>query len=72
MVRDLHVAFKTPHVYYFIIKLCRQRAEVIQNHHNINVCHIGQAEATYVKSERQRPSLQSDRVTELLLKRRRS
>jgi hypothetical protein len=30
-IRDLHMAFKIPYVYDFIIKLCRQQAEVIQN-----------------------------------------
>jgi hypothetical protein len=28
-VRDLHMAFKLPYVYYYITKLCRQQAEVI-------------------------------------------
>jgi hypothetical protein len=35
-VRDLHMAFKLPYVYEFITKLCRQQAEVIQNHENAN------------------------------------
>jgi hypothetical protein len=39
------VAFKIPYVYDFITKLCRQQAEVIQNHHNPNVRNIGQGEA---------------------------
>jgi hypothetical protein len=41
-VCDLHVAFKIPYVYDLITKLCRQQAEVIQNHHNSNVRNIGQ------------------------------
>jgi hypothetical protein len=44
-VRDLHVAFQILYVYDFITKLCRQQAEIIQNHHNENVRYIGQGEA---------------------------
>jgi hypothetical protein len=40
------VAFQLPHVYDFIAKLCRQQAEVIQNHVNPNVRNIGQGEAS--------------------------
>jgi hypothetical protein len=29
-VRDLHTAFNLPYVYDYIIKLCRQKAEVMQ------------------------------------------
>jgi hypothetical protein len=36
-VRELRVAFEIPYVYDFITKLCRQQAEVIQNHTNPNV-----------------------------------
>jgi hypothetical protein len=43
-VRDLNVAFKIPHVYDLITKLCRQQAEVTQNDHNPNVGNIGQGE----------------------------
>jgi hypothetical protein len=43
-VRDLHVAFQIPYVYDYITKLCRQQAEVIQNHGNENVRNIGQGE----------------------------
>jgi hypothetical protein len=43
-VRDLHMAFKLPYVYNYIIKLCRQQVEVIQNHENANFHHIGQGE----------------------------
>jgi hypothetical protein len=31
MAREMHVAFKIPYVYDYIIKLCRKQAEVIQN-----------------------------------------
>jgi hypothetical protein len=44
-VRDLHVAFQIPYVYDFITILCRQQAEIIQNHDNENVRYIGQGEA---------------------------
>jgi hypothetical protein len=33
-VRELHVAFKLPYIYDYITKLCRQQADVIQNHEN--------------------------------------
>jgi hypothetical protein len=42
--RDLHMAFKILYVYDYITKLCRQQAEVIQNHDNQNVPNIGQGE----------------------------
>jgi hypothetical protein len=41
-VRDLHMAFHIPCVYDYITKLCRQEAEVIQNHFNENFRNIGQ------------------------------
>jgi hypothetical protein len=43
-VRDLHMAFKLPNIYDYITKLCREQAEVIQNHANENVRNIGQGE----------------------------
>jgi hypothetical protein len=36
-VRELHVAFKTPYVYDYKIKLCRTQAEVILNYINSHV-----------------------------------
>jgi hypothetical protein len=33
-VRDMHKAIHIPYVYDYITKLCRQQAEVIQNHKN--------------------------------------
>jgi hypothetical protein len=45
LFRDSHIAFKIPYVYDYITKLCRQKAEVIQNHDNENVRNIGQGEA---------------------------
>jgi hypothetical protein len=43
-VRDIHVAFQIP--------LCRQQAEVIQNHENENVSYIEQGEASHRKYKR--------------------
>jgi hypothetical protein len=51
-VRELHVALKIPYVYDFITKLCRQQAEVIQNHVNPNVRNIEQDEARHRKYKR--------------------
>jgi hypothetical protein len=45
----LHRAFQIPFVYDYITKLCRQQAEVIQNHDNENACTIGQGEARHRK-----------------------
>jgi hypothetical protein len=47
--RELHVAFKIPCVYDFITILCRQQAEVIQNHDTENIRTIGQGEAQHRK-----------------------
>jgi hypothetical protein len=44
-VGDLHTAFNLPYIYDYIIKLCRQHAEVIQNHENEHFRCIGQGEA---------------------------
>jgi hypothetical protein len=51
-IRDLHTAFKIPYLYDYIRKLCRQQAEVTQNHHNDNVRNIGQDEARHRKYKR--------------------
>jgi hypothetical protein len=40
-VRDVHMAFKLPHIFDCITKLFRQQAEAIQNHENANVRNIG-------------------------------
>jgi hypothetical protein len=50
-VHDMHVAFQIPYVYY-ITKLYRKQAEVIQNHENENVCYIGQSESQHRKYKR--------------------
>lgn len=44
-VHDLHTAFNLLYVYNYIMKLCQQQAEVIQNHENDHICSIGQGEA---------------------------
>jgi hypothetical protein len=43
-VRDLCMAFKLPYINDYITKLCRQQAEVMQNHENANFRNIGQGE----------------------------
>jgi hypothetical protein len=48
-VRELHVAFKIPYVYYYTTKLCRIQREVILNHVNPNGCGIGQGAAMHMK-----------------------
>jgi hypothetical protein len=48
-VPDLHTAFNLPYVYDYITKLCRQQAEVIQNHGNEHVRGIGQGDARHRK-----------------------
>jgi hypothetical protein len=48
-VRNLHTAFHLPCVYDYVTKLCRQQAEVIQNHENEHVRGIGQGEARHRK-----------------------
>jgi hypothetical protein len=51
-VRNLHTAFNLPYVYDYITKLCRQQAEVIQNHENKHVRGIGQGEVRHRKYKR--------------------
>jgi hypothetical protein len=50
--RDLHTAFNLPYVCDYIIKLCRQQAEVIRNHGNEHVRGIGHGETTHRKYKR--------------------
>jgi hypothetical protein len=45
----LHKAFNIPYIYDYITKLCRQQAEIIQNHGNTNVRNIGQSEPVHRK-----------------------
>jgi hypothetical protein len=49
---DFHTAFNPPYVYDCITKLCRQYAEVIQNHEKEHVRSIGQGEARHRKYKR--------------------
>jgi hypothetical protein len=51
-VHDLHAAFNLLYVYNYITKLCRQQAEIIQNHENEHFCSIGQGEVRYTKYKR--------------------
>jgi hypothetical protein len=48
----MHEAFHMPYVYDYIIKSCRQQADVIQNHENEHVRYIGQGEARHRKYKR--------------------
>jgi hypothetical protein len=51
-VQELHKSFNIPTIYDYITKLCKQQAEVIQNHENANVRNIGQGEAQHRKHKR--------------------
>jgi hypothetical protein len=51
-VCEMHKTFSIPYIYYYITKLSRQQAEVIQNHENISVRNIGQGEARHRKYKR--------------------
>jgi hypothetical protein len=51
-VRELHKTFNILYIYDYITKICRQQAEVIRNHENANVRHIGQGEARHRKHKR--------------------
>jgi hypothetical protein len=51
-VRNFHTAFTIPYIYDYIIKLCGQQAEVIQNHENEHVHGVGQSEARHKKYKR--------------------
>jgi hypothetical protein len=51
-VRDMHRAHNLPYVYDYIIKLCRQQAEVIRNRESEHVRCRGQGEARHRKYKR--------------------
>jgi hypothetical protein len=51
-VYDLHAAFNLQCVYGYITKVCRQQAEVVQNHENEHVHCIGQGESRHGKYKR--------------------
>jgi hypothetical protein len=44
--------FVLPYIYNYTTKLCRQQAEVIQNHENTNVRNIGKGEPLHRKYKR--------------------
>jgi hypothetical protein len=48
-VREVQMAFQVPYIYDYITELCRQQAEVIQNHKNEYVCDTGKGKARYRK-----------------------
>jgi hypothetical protein len=50
--RHLHMDFNLPYVYDYITKLCRQYAEVTENHENEHVRGTGQGEARKRKYKR--------------------
>jgi hypothetical protein len=50
--RDLHMAFKSPYLYDFITKLCRQQKIVTLNHDNVNIRITGQGKARHQKYKR--------------------
>jgi hypothetical protein len=37
LVRYLYLAFQVPYIYDYVMNLCRQQAELIQNHENESV-----------------------------------
>jgi hypothetical protein len=51
-VRDFHTAFNLLYVYDYIRELCRQQAEVINNHENEHARGIGHGETRYRKYKR--------------------
>jgi hypothetical protein len=50
--RYMNVELQILYVYDFIIKICREQAEVIQNHDNENIRSIGNCEARHRKHKR--------------------
>jgi hypothetical protein len=52
LVRDMHVAFQIPCVYYYITKLCRKQAEIIDSHENEHLRNTGQGETPHRKHKR--------------------
>jgi hypothetical protein len=43
------MAFQVLYIYDYVMKLCRQHAEVIQNHENVNIHDIRKGEAQHRK-----------------------
>jgi predicted dithiol-disulfide oxidoreductase (DUF899 family) len=54
--RKMQKTFRILHINYYKTKLCRQRAEAIQNHENANVHNIGQGEAQRRKHKKLKPT----------------
>jgi hypothetical protein len=52
LTRELHVILKIPCVYDFIIKLRRQKAEVIYNQENANIFYVGHEKNIHRKCKR--------------------
>jgi hypothetical protein len=52
LIRELHKALNIPYIYDYMTKLCRQQAEVIQNHGNDNGRDIGHGEPQHRKFKR--------------------
>jgi hypothetical protein len=52
LIHDLDMAYNLPYIYNHVTKLCRQQAEVIQNHENEHIRSLGQGEARHRKYKR--------------------
>jgi hypothetical protein len=52
LVRYFHTAFNPPYVHDYIIKLCKQQADVIQNNENKYVPSVGQGGARHIYYKR--------------------
>jgi hypothetical protein len=52
LLHKLHKAFNIPYIYDYITKLCRQQANITQNHGNDNVQNTRQGEPRQRKFER--------------------
>jgi hypothetical protein len=48
-ISELRMVLKLPYIYNYVTKLCRQQAEVIQNHENANARKIGQGKPRHSK-----------------------
>jgi hypothetical protein len=51
-ILDLHIFLQIPYVYDYITKLCRQQAQVNQDHENIHVRNIVHGKARHRKYKR--------------------
>jgi hypothetical protein len=49
---EWHGAVNIPYIYDYMTKICRQQAQVIQNHENQNVRNIGQGESRHREYKR--------------------